>query len=486
MKPDNPIVYNEFYLDAMTGGSSELPAPVTPEQHYLAYLAGMAVTLPQPIILRDKFLAKICGMDVNVPTYIPGKFPRKFAYYAKAAGQDVDVPQPITREEMYWFNYVSGQPSEKEYTGAVPVTFTADGTPLLDYLISGNTVQSATSTPDSPIMPNGTGERTGNLWSIAPNANIGYNQDVDSDVSETPGLLHVSASDNGMILTADSSWAGTAWKIKASVGMTYYISFGSMSLNLRATIYTADGNNKVKRRIANYSTNFPDNKELTILSDEQYIVINISVNTIATVEVTKAMITTNIIPYELYGYKIPISSASTTTPVYLGEVQTTRKIKKLVLTGNEAFSGDIGYNRFFFTIQDMRSEGVRLTKLFCTHYQNISDGRPLANVPDNSIYTGGGTDGQIVFIKTTDYTTVADFKSYLASQYAAGTPVTVWYVLATDQTGIVNEPLMKIGEYADTLSMEQANVEIPTARGTNTLDVLTDVKPSEIYIKYKE
>ena len=320
MKPDNPIVYNEFYLDAMTGGSSELPAPVTPEQHYLAYLAGMAVTLPQPIILRDKFLAKICGMDVNVPTYIPGKFPRKFAYYAKAAGQDVDVPQPITREEMYWFNYVSGQPSEKEYTGAVPVTFTADGTPLLDYLISGNTVQSATSTPDSPIMPNGTGERTGNLWSIAPNANIGYNQDVDSDVSETPGLLHVSASDNGMILTADSSWAGTAWKIKASVGMTYYISFGSMSLNLRATIYTADGNNKVKRRIANYSTNFPDNKELTILSDEQYIVINISVNTIATVEVTKAMITTNIIPYELYGYKIPISSASTTTPVYLGEV----------------------------------------------------------------------------------------------------------------------------------------------------------------------
>lgn len=56
MKPDKPIVYNEFYLDAMTGGSPELPAPVTPEQHYLAYLAGMTVTLPQPIILRDKFL----------------------------------------------------------------------------------------------------------------------------------------------------------------------------------------------------------------------------------------------------------------------------------------------------------------------------------------------------------------------------------------------------------------------------------------------
>ena len=39
-------------------------------------------------------------------------------------------------------------------------------------------------------------------------------------------------------------------------------------------------------------------------------------------------------------YKIPISSANTTTPVYLGEVETTRKIKKLVLTGDETFFKD--------------------------------------------------------------------------------------------------------------------------------------------------
>ncbi|HQB53818.1 MAG TPA: hypothetical protein PLX62_13075, partial [Bacteroidales bacterium] len=37
----------------------------------------------------------------------------------------------------------------------------------------------------------------------------------------------------------------------------------------------------------------------------------------------------------------------------------------------------------------------------------------------------------------------------------------------------------------DTLSMEQAGVQIPTANGSNTLDVETTVKPSEIYIKYR-
>lgn len=59
-------------------------------------------------------------------------------------------------------------------------------------------------------------------------------------------------------------------------------------------------------------------------------------------------------------------------------------------------------------------------------------------------------------------------------------------MLATEETGIVNEPLMRIGDYADTVSYEQAGVQIPTARGTNTLDVLTDVKPSNVYLKYKE
>ena len=83
------------------------------------------------------------------------------------------------------------------------------------------------------------------------------------------------------------------------------------------------------------------------------------------------------------------------------------------------------------------------------------------------------------------FSAIADFKSYLAQQYAAGTPVTVWYVLSTEETAVVNEPLMKIGDYADTLSMEQAGVRIPTANGSTTLDVETTVKPSEVYIKYR-
>jgi hypothetical protein len=43
---------------------------------------------------------------------------------------------------------------------------------------------------------------------------------------------------------------------------------------------------------------------------------------------------------------------------------------------------------------------------------------------------------------------------------------------------------MKIGDYADTLSMEQAGVQIPTNKGSTTLDVLTAVKPSNISLRF--
>jgi hypothetical protein len=68
---------------------------------------------------------------------------------------------------MNWGGADSGH-EVKELTGIPPLSFTADGTPLLDYLISGNMVQAGTPTPDSPVMPQGTGERTGNLCNPTP------------------------------------------------------------------------------------------------------------------------------------------------------------------------------------------------------------------------------------------------------------------------------------------------------------------------------
>jgi hypothetical protein len=180
-------------------------------------------------------------------------------------------------------------------------------------------------------------------------------------------------------------------------------------------------------------------------------------------------------------YKIPISSADTTTPVYLGEVQSTRRIKKLVLTGEETWGRNTtavsGISLFNMGIDNAMTQIAPIS----THYIG-SAAITWRDVPTNGITVSIVSSNlqRLVINMGTTYSEVADFKAYLATQYANGTPVTVWYVLSSPTTAITNEPLMKIGTYADTLA-----TSIPCTAGENTLDVQTTVQPSEVTISYK-
>ena len=187
-------------------------------------------------------------------------------------------------------------------------------------------------------------------------------------------------------------------------------------------------------------------------------------------------------------YKLPIISNSTITNIYLGESQTTRRIKKLVLTGEETSWSDVGGNApYRIMLPDIVSTSDKNSVLFLsTHYLAVSNNASWARY--NACVSWSftlNTNGKWLQFRDTNQASLDDFKSYLATQYAAGTPVTVWYVLAEPETAVVNEPLMKIGDYADTISMEQAGVSIPTNKGSTTIDVNTTIKPSNVYIKYK-
>ena len=166
----------------------------------------------------------------------------------------------------------------------------------------------------------------------------------------------------------------------------------------------------------------------------------------------------------------------------------TRKIKKLVLTGEELWN--MYQNTYYITVSGYyRLHDVGHHLSVCSHFpikQEVTLPEMcygLGGLIDEKAYTAW--NGNIVFNPSPMISSLADWKSYLAAQYAAGTPVTIWYVLEVPTTGIANEPIRKIGDYADTLSMEQAGVQIPTNNGSTTLDVLTTVKPSNVSIKYR-
>lgn len=333
--------------------------------------------------------------------------------------------------------------------GVPPFTFVSNGSPIIDYTIEGNTVLSGTPTHDSPIMPQGTGERTNNLF------------------DKTDILSGYEIVNNRIV--PNSAW-GVSDYIPVEQGK-YYIATNTGGPVLE---YEAIGGTAVRSGISIVGRNY------TPSATTRFIRINFRLDKLDDVMLNSG---STALPYEPYGYKIPISSASTTTPIYLGEVLSTRRIKKLVFTGEENFVYDSNYTRFRFAIPNSLILGTRRTPVICTHYETLTDGRPIEDVPKNTIYSDSIRQNRW-WIKAEDFTSANDFKAYLAEQYAAGTPVTIWYILTEPETAIVNEPLMKIGDYADSISYEQTVVSIPTVSGRNTFDVLGDVKPSNVELTY--
>ena len=376
---------------------------------------------------------------------------------------DLDYTEEAeSRIEELFIEWLNQRSKVKVLEGIPPLTFVAKGEPLINYEISGNTVQNGTPTPDSPIMPQGTGERAENLIDVQPFT-------TEADESSTyfslwSGTLPVG--DYTLSLNQDDTLTSSVRNcIRITIGGVFYYEKPIENYHNNSGIHTmpftiSDPTQAVE---ISYWTNNLSNR---------CTYSNIMLNTGSTA-----------LPYEPYGYKIPISSASTTTPVYLGEVETTRKIRKLVLDGGDDENWSITNTSkvLYLAVSDFLKE--QGTICYCTHYETVN----------NVSYADDVNDGECTFndhlnwlyIKDSNYTGAQGFKNYLAAQYAAGTPVTIWYVLATPETAAVNEPLMKIGNYADTLSMEQAGVQIPTNNGSTTVDVDTTVKPSNIYIEYK-
>lgn len=349
----------------------------------------------------------------------------------------------------------------KELTGIPPLSFTADGTPLLDYLISGNMEQSGTPTPTTSIQPQETGERTGNLLDYTTVENT-----TNATATPISGGINISGKYFVRFRT-----------VKFTVGTSYTMSWTTKTISgTVSTMWRFHYSDNTYSAMPSSGWSLIAKKEVSAL----LLYVNGSSTETGVAEITNIMLneSSTALPYTPYGIKIPISSAGQTTNIYLGEVQTTRRIKKLVLTGEESgwTKNDslANSNAFYRTIS-----GYYRYSGFCTHYATVDSAQAAEGV-----FFGSNINFLTALSDNID--TIDKWKNYLRQQYAVGTPVTIWYVLATPETAVVNEPLRKIGDYADTVSMEQAGVSIPTLHGNTIIDVLTELKPSEMYIKYQE
>lgn len=415
-------------------------------------------------------LEKVIAGETSAVTYtekvITGEAPPITHLQRVIAG----VESPVTHLEYVWAGG-SPTPTEHEYTGVVPYTFRADGEPLLDWYIYGNTVQNGTPSPENPIQPQETGERTGNLLDYTT---------VESTTSATATQISGGISVSGQYYVRFRT-------VEFTVGSTYTMSWKANTIGGTSApswrFHYADNT---------YSSMPSSGESLVVKKEVSELLLYVSTSANCVVEFTEIMLNSGstALPYEPYGYKIPISSANTTTPVYLGKVESTRRIKKLVLTGNEPFTKNDGQSTHYLYYANkgmIFPRSIGKTPVICNELPEKNNAPQTiiginANNTFGVVYFNFGAE---VMNAQPSGNTVAGLKEYLTQQYAAGTPVTVWYVLDIPETAVVNEPLRKIGDYADTVSMSQAGITIPTNNGSTTIDVDTTVKPSEVYIKYK-
>lgn len=200
---------------------------------------------------------------------------------------------------------------------------------------------------------------------------------------------------------------------------------------------------------------------------------------------------------ELNGYKIPVTVAlpyepyhePITTSVYVGSEPlhkigdyadyidfergvVVRNIKKTVLTGDEKWidntnnqNQDVYKIEKFANFRTFSDFGI----FRCTHILYMHP--YTSDLFDRIVLLDASGSPHILYMstkKSRGLNTLESFKSYIATQYAVGTPVTVWYVLAKPE----EERLENL-------------LPIQAIKGTNILTVGTTVQPSEIYIKGK-
>ena len=329
--------------------------------------------------------------------------------------------------------------------------------------LKGQMEQSSTPSPSSPIQPSECGERTGNLFDknwLVEGYTLDFNTGLPTSYEER--IATISPVDVSDVTQITVSYTVSGWQRDI---LFIYSIFKNGSLVERMA-----GNN------SGDTVNIGDADELYLcfydsqLTPESKItpdnLTNLMVNSGSTA-----------LPYEPYGqYKIPILSANTTTPVYLGEVQSTRKIGKYIFTGDENITRSVSASnvRMYYVI----SSAAGASPLYCTHFVDYAQ---AAGYPPVGYCNFNNISNFIMGVDGTEFETADDFKTWLRTQYTNGNPLTVWYILANETTGIVNEPLRKIGNYAD----EVSGISIPTIAGANTLSVDTTLQPSEVTVNYK-
>lgn len=340
-------------------------------------------------------------------------------------------------------------------TEAVENPLYSDGTAITSYTIKGNTVQDGTPTPSNPVSVTGVGDKTANLFSYADTWSGTYQDVVYTPIDSSSFRVNGHAT-GGKQITQALDMTGT-YRLTITIEGTEN---DSASHSVNAYV---DGS----RYILIFSKTTTTS---TITFTGHLTAIDTIINNAFDGNIViKLMLTegTSQVDYEPYGYKIPIPNGQQTTNIYLGSTQTTRQIIKINLKSLN-WTYVVGSNYAVFSAPYGHADLSESVAPLCNKFRGVQVN--AFSVMENYDIRVYQPSTQRIAIR------YDDAEGDTTALYSILDDVYLYAVLTTPETAAVNEPLMKLGTYADTLSNA---TPIPTTEGANSITVDTTVQPSE-------
>ena len=340
-----------------------------------------------------------------------------------------------------------------------PVVANTFANAISSWTIKGNEQHTGTPAPGNPIR--GVGEETANLYNYAETVDVTDNKYLDQQGVER-----------------SSSSYQISYPITVEPETEYTWQFGGVNKHTAPTVGFYDSNDNLisAAQHINAATHFT----FTTPSNCDYVRASVYKNSKSEAMLSK---TSTAIPFEPYGYKIPISFGQGTYTSYLAEpirkigdsVDTvpstgtaSRVVKKYVFTGDEDWVFVSGQGTGLSYLRTKLGTYGYLISDTCvsSHYvwNNITSSTSESGV--DSINSESANMSGVAIRDTVNGGNATTYKRYLADQYAAGTPVTVWVVLASAETETFTAPT------------------IPTSGSPQSFDVDTTLKPSEVSLTY--
>lgn len=161
------------------------------------------------------------------------------------------------------------------------------------------------------------------------------------------------------------------------------------------------------------------------------LIINIPASTTVDTQVTETQFEKNIaatsfVEHEEQTAIMPIQQELLEND-YIADVEH-HEWGKIVLTGDESWNYTQIETKAIHYLQ-IETKTSKIEGLICNQYKYVGKEHSWQEMENNQI--GEENRNNFIFIRNDSITSQADFKTYLKQQYEAGTPVTIYYKLAT-------------------------------------------------------